>query len=187
MKLSLKFDYNKVCTSVLEEKLKAHQIKYSLNGFGEVVLLEKVSGETLKNFSEELKKYGIEIVENPKLALVQRIKDVIIDMVFNDETTVNVKTSIYLAETLDQNYSYLSNLFSEVTFTSIENYIILQKIEYTKLLITKGELTLTEIAYKLDYSSVAHLSKQFKNTTGITPSAFQRIISKRKEALSNAL
>lgn len=150
------------------------------------MLLEKVSSEALKDFSTDINSYGIEVVENPKLALVQRIKDVIIDLVFNDETTVNVKTSVYLAEALDQNYSYLSNLFSEITFTSIENYIILQKIEYTKLLITKEELTLTEIAYKLDYSSVAHLSKQFKNTTGITPSAFQRIISKRKQALLDA-
>jgi AraC-like DNA-binding protein len=85
---------------------------------------------------------------------------------------------------LNYNYSYISNVFSEVTYTSIENFIILQKIELAKQLIIANELTLTEIAYNLNYSSVAHLSTQFKNTTGITPSAFQRIVSKRKELAS---
>ena len=102
-------------------------------------------------------------------------------MVFNEETEINVKTSAYLSETLGHSYGYLSNLFSEVTYTSIENFIILQKIEYTKQLIINDNLSLTEIAFKLNYSSVAHLSTQFKNTTGITPSAFQRIISKRRK------
>lgn len=105
-------------------------------------------------------------------------------MVFNEETVVNVKTSAYLADKLEHSYGYLSNLFSEVTYTSIENFLIIQKIEYAKQLIIKGDLSLTEIAFKLDYSSVAHLSTQFKNTTGITPTAFQRIITKRR-ALKN--
>lgn len=91
---------------------------------------------------------------------------------------------MYLAEKLNHSYGYISNLFSELTYTSIENYIILQKIEYTKQLIINNQLSLTEIAYKLNYSSVAHLSTQFKNTTGITPSAFQRIIKRRREITS---
>ena len=102
-------------------------------------------------------------------------------MVFNEDTVVNVKSSVYLADTLGHSYGYLSNLFSEVTYTSIENFIILQKIEYAKQLVIKQDLSLTEIAFRLNYSSVAHLSTQFKNTTGITPSAFQRIIAKRRE------
>jgi AraC-like DNA-binding protein len=88
---------------------------------------------------------------------------------------------VYLSEKIGHSYGYLSNLFSEVTFSSIENFMIIQKIEYTKQLILNTDLTLTEIAFKLNYSSVAHLSTQFKNTTGITPSAFQRIIFKRRE------
>lgn len=104
-------------------------------------------------------------------------------MVFNDEAP-NVKSSVYLAEKLDHSYGYLSNLFSEVTYTSIENFIIIQKIEYAKQLISKNDLTLTEIAFKLNYSSVAHLSSQFKNTTGITPSSFQRIMTKRREIIT---
>ncbi|GGW73761.1 hypothetical protein GCM10008085_27530 [Winogradskyella epiphytica] len=164
--------------------MKAHHVNYRQTAFGEITLLETVSEEQMKAFQNDINFYGIEILEDPKNIVVQKIKDVIVDMVFN-EKDVNVKTSVYLAEQLDQSYSYLSNLFSEVTYTSIENFIIIQKIEYTKLLLTKEELSLTEIAYKLNYSSVAHLSKQFKNTTGITPSAFQRIISKRKENKEN--
>ena len=102
-------------------------------------------------------------------------------MVFNDENAINIKSSVYLSEKLKHSFGYLSNLFSEVTYTSIENFIILQKIERVKQLIIINELSLTEIAYLLSYSSVAHLSTQFKNTTGITPSTFQRIIKKRRE------
>lgn len=184
MKLLLKFDFTNVCNKLLEEKLRAHHINYKQTAFGEITLLEAVPEEQMKAFHDDINCYGIEVLEDPKNIVVQKIKDVIVDMVFN-EKDINVKTSVYLAEQLDQSYSYLSNLFSEVTYTSIENFIIIQKIEYTKLLLTKEELSLTEIAYKLNYSSVAHLSKQFKNTTGITPSAFQRIISKRKENKEN--
>ena len=182
MKLFLKFDFTKICNVLLEEKLNAFNFKYQQIAFGEIELLEQVSRQQLEEFNNTIKYYGIYIIEDAKKIMVQKIKDAIIDMVFNDENDVSVKTSVFLAEKLNQSYSYLSNLFSEVTFTSIENYIILQKIEYTKILLTNEELSLTEIAYKLNYSSVAHLSKQFKNTTGITPSAFQRIIVKRKES-----
>ena len=181
MKLFVKFDFNAVCTKVLRQKLDELDLKYNILGFGEVELLEKISSEKYDAFNRALGEYNIEIVENQKSILVQKIKDTIIDMVFNEDTNVNIKTSVYLADTLEHSYGYLSNLFSEVTYTSIENFIIIQKIEYTKQLIIKGNLSLTEIAFKLNYSSVAHLSTQFKNTTGITPSAFQRIITKRRE------
>jgi len=181
MILNLKFDFNAVCRKVLDETLLKHHINHKIIGFGEVELLDKLSPETLENLSNDLSRYNIEIVENQKSILVQKIKDVIIDMVFNEDTNVNLKASAYLAETLEHSYGYLSNLFSEVTYTSIENFIIIQKIEYTKQLIVNSDLSLTEIAFKLNYSSVAHLSTQFKNTTGITPSAFQRIIAKRRE------
>ncbi len=181
MKLFIKFDFNAVCRQVLREKLDEIDVKYNILGFGEVDILENLSSEKYDELASALGNYNIEIVENQKSILVQKIKDAIIDMVFNEETNVNVKTSVYLADTLGHSYGYLSNLFSEVTYTSIENFIILQKIEYTKQLVIKGNLSLTEIAFKLNYSSVAHLSTQFKNTTGITPSAFKRIISKRRE------
>jgi AraC-like DNA-binding protein len=104
----------------------------------------------------------------------------------NSEEPLSVKSSVYLTEKLSLSYGYLSNLFSEVTYTSIENFIMIQKIELAKNLILNNQLTLTEIAYKLNYSSVAHLSTQFKKITGITPSAFQRIIAKRRvQSLKN--
>jgi AraC-like DNA-binding protein len=181
MKVFIKFDFNSICNKVLEEKLEEHELKHRILGFGEVEFLGKISKEKIEDFSNSLAPYGIEIVENQKSILIQKIKDTIIDMVFNEEANVNVKSSVYLAEKLGHSYGYLSNLFSEITYTSIENFIILQKIEYTKQLIISNQLSLTEIAFKLNYSSVAHLSSQFKNTTGITPSAFQRIIKKRRE------
>ncbi|WP_372753136.1 helix-turn-helix domain-containing protein [Mariniflexile sp.] len=180
MKLFIKFDFNTICKKVLESKLEELDIKYRNLAFGEVELLEKVAPEVYDTLNASLNDYGIEIVENQKSILVQKIKDAIVDMVFNEESNVNVKSSVYLSEKLEHSYGYLSNLFSEVTYTSIENFIIIQKIEYTKQLLLTTDLSLTEIAFKLNYSSVAHLSTQFKNATGITPSAFQRIISKRR-------
>ena len=181
MILHVKFDFHSVCRKVLEDKLLEHNIKYRVIGFGEVELLEKPSKEKLKNLTNALQGYHIEIIESHKGALVQKIKDVITNMIFNEELTINIKTSDYLKDTLGHSYGYLSNLFSEITYTSIENFIIIQKIEYTKQLIVNEDLNLTEIAFKLNYSSVAHLSTQFKNTTGITPSVFRRVITKRRE------
>lgn len=180
MKLFIKFDFNTICKKVLETQLNELNIKYRILAFGEIELLEKVPSETYTILNDTLNDYGIEIVENQKSILVQKIKDAIIDLVFNEDSEVNVKSSVYLSEKLGHSYGYLSNLFSEVTYTSIENFIIIQKIEYTKQLLLTTDLSLTEIAFKLNYSSVAHLSTQFKNATGITPSAFQRIISKRR-------
>jgi AraC-like DNA-binding protein len=181
MKLFLRFDFNTISKKVLEAKFNELDIKFRILGFGEVELLKKLTSEEHDMLNASLNGYGIEIVENEKSILVQKIKDAIIDMIFNEDTNVNVKSSVYLSEKIGHSYGYLSNLFSEVTFSSIENFMIIQKIEYTKQLILNTELTLTEIAFKLNYSSVAHLSTQFKNTTGITPSAFQRIIFKRRE------
>lgn len=181
MKLFVKFDFNAVSNAVLKDSLDALGLKYEILNFGEVAFLEKVPDHKYEEFIATLAPYGIEIVEDHKRILVQKIKDAIIDMVYNSDTEVHVKSSVYLSEKLEHSYGYLSNLFSEVTYTSVENFIILQKIEYTKQLIINENKSLTEIAFQLNYSSVAHLSTQFKNTTGITPSAFQRIIAKRRE------
>ena len=134
----------------------------------------------MKELRESLEDYGITIIENQKTVLIANIKEKILEMVHSEEP-INVNSSVYLADKLQHSYGYLSNLFSEVTYSSIESYIMMQKIEHAKNLIIKDNLTLTEVAYKLNYSSVAHLSTQFKNVTGITPSQFQRIITKRRE------
>lgn len=181
MKLYLKFNVNSLCKKVLETKLSELNLKYKIIGFGEVELLEKTTSKQLLDLNASLNDYGIEIIENQKEVLVQKIKDAIRDLVLNEDLNVNIKSSVYLAETLEHSYGYLSNIFSQVTHSSIENYMIIQKIEYSKQLILNTELNLTEIAFRLNYSSVAHLSSQFKSMTGITPSAFQRIIMKRRD------
>lgn len=183
MKLFLKVDNNRLAQKVLDEKLSAFGIKYTLVNANEVLFLESVSTEQYEAIQKILAECGFEIIENQKNVLVQKIKDTIVEMVLQEEN-LNVKVSAYLAEKLEHSYGYLSNLFSEVTYTSIENFVILQKIEHAKQLMVNSNLSLTEIAFKLNYSSVAHLSSQFKNTTGITPSAFQRIITKRRELLT---
>lgn len=180
MNVYFKFDFNTVCSTVLKNMLDKNEVKYRLVGFGEIELLDTLPQSKVEALTDNLKVYGIEIVQNQKSIIVQRIKDAIKDMVFNENTNLSVKSSVYLSEKLGHSYGHLANIFSEVTYTSIENYIIIQRIEYTKQLIINENLSLTEISFKLNYSSVAHLSAQFKKATGITPSAFQRIIEKRK-------
>jgi len=183
MKLFIKFDINKICTLFLKQKLEELSVEFNPIGFGEIEVGDSIESDELQKIGEKLHPFGFEIVENQKSVLVQKIKDIIIEMVFTDENTNNLKSSVYLSEKLNHSYGYLSNIFSEVTYSSIENFIILQKIERAKQLIIINELSLTEIAFLLNYSSVSHLSAQFKKTTGITPSAFERIIKKRRENL----
>ena len=180
MKLFLKFDFNTIAKIHLDNLLVKSNISYKTISFGEIEISEKLSTSELMDLTTSLNQNGIEIIENQKSVFVQKIKDAILEMIQTEET-IMVKSSVFLSEKLNHSYGYISNLFSEITYTSIENFIIIQKIELAKKLLTTNELSLTEIAFKLNYSSVAHLSTQFKNTTGITPSAFQRIIAKRKE------
>ena len=182
MKLFIKFDINTICSLYLKEKLEEQNLNYATLGFGEIELEDNLSIEALEELKQKLNPFGFEVVENQKSVLVQKIKDAIIELVYTDDNN-NFKSSAYLADKLNHSYGYLSNVFSEVTYSSIENFIIIQKIERAKQLMLINEMSLTEIAFLLNYSSVAHLSTQFKNTTGITPSAFLRIIKKRRENL----
>lgn len=179
MKLSVKHDITIMCRKVLQEQLDKLHIQHVINGMGEVTIKENLTTERQQELTALLAEYGIEVLTNQKTALVQKIKDTIIEIVHADEGMINTTMSVYLSEKLNHSYSYLSNLFSESSYTSIENFIILQKIERAKQLLIAEQLTLTQISYQLNYSSVAHLSHQFKKTTGLTPSAFQRIIKRR--------
>lgn len=180
MKLFVKYDINKACRKILQEQLDKLGLDYSVIAFGEVEIKENLGSDRLKDINVALNEYGIEILETQKNILVQKTKDAIVEMIFMEDALPSSKISLYLAEKLGYSYGYISNLFSEYTYTSIENFIILQKTERAKQLITTNEYTFTEIAWKLNYSSVAHFSTQFKNATGLTPSAFQRIINKRR-------
>ncbi|MES2590721.1 MAG: AraC family transcriptional regulator [Bacteroidota bacterium] len=180
MKLHIRYNINTACKILLQEQLDKTGLTCELNGLGEIEIRKSVSEEQYNQLALTLKKYGIEILDDRISALVQKTKDSIVEMIYLEEKLPASKISFYLAQKLNYSFGYISKLFSEVTFTSIENYIIIQKIERVKQLIIADELTLTQIAGKLSYSSVAHLSGQFKKTTGITPSAFQRIIKKRR-------
>jgi len=180
MNLHFKYDINTACRAILKEKLEQSGIPYEAINLGEVELKNNISSEKLAMLNEGLKIYGIEIFDDQKSDIIQKTKDVIIEMVNREEDLPAVKISAYIAERVNYSYGYLAALFSEITYTSIENFIILQKIEKVKQMILAEDLTLTEIAHRLNYSSVAHLSGQFKKTTGLTPSSFQSIIKKRR-------
>ena len=138
MKLFLKVDQNFLANKILAEKLDSFNLKYSLINTNEVLFLENVPEEIYKSLSQQLKEYGFEIIENQKNILVQRMKDLIVETIQKEEA-LNVKFSSYLADNLGHSYGYLSNLFSEVTYTSIENFIILQKIEVDDLISQMNE------------------------------------------------
>ncbi len=181
MKLHIKYDINICCKIILQEQLDILEIPYTITGLGEVEIKRAVSIAKYNEFETSLRKYGIEIINDPKNVLTQKIKDAIVEMVYLKDALPMINISAYLAKKLNRSYAHLSATFSEVTFTTIQNFMIVQKIERAKHEINEGRETLTEIAFKLNFSSVAHLSSEFKRITGLTPSAFKRIIRKRKE------
>ena len=179
----LKYDIQAICTRLAQEQLKNSGLKYTLLNTNEVDIIQVVSEESLDTLNTTLNDAGIQIVATQKIMLVQKIKEAITELINMEDKLVLSKTSYHLAKTLNHGYRYLSGIFSEITYTTIENYIILQKIEKAKEMIVGGDLTFTEIAWKLNYSSVAHFSMQFKNTTGFTPSLFKRIINQKREMI----
>ncbi len=185
MKFYIKFDGIAACKVIVREHMDKLGVKYEMLSLGEIIITSKVSDEVFKQLQDDLSRYSIEIVSNPKNQLIQRIKDTIVELVHEPDLPLTT-LSVYLSEKLNLSYGYISNVFSEYTYSSIENYFIIQKIERAKKMIIEEELTLTEISYKLNYSSVAHLSGQFKKTTGITPSMFKRIIERRRLSAHNA-
>lgn len=180
MKLNLKYDFNATCKAILSEQFEKLGIPYKIHGPGEVEIERAMSDTELKDLVAILGHYGIEILDDQRMALVQRIKYAIDEMLEVDSAQ-SEKISCFLADKLNYSYSYLSSLFSEMTYMSIENFVILRKVDRAKQLLAETDLTLTEIAYQLNYSSVAHLSGQFKKTTGLTPTTFQNILVKRSE------
>lgn len=182
MTFFVKYDYNQLCKTVLKEQLEALKIDYEYTAHGQITLANAINNELQIKLEARLKHYGIEILSNQKETLVERIKHAI-DNMLKSKDLRTVKVSSYLSDTLRYSYAHLSTVFSENTYTSIENYMILKKVDLVKERICNTNLTLTEIAYQLDYSSVAHLSGQFKKTTGLTPSSFQKIMKNKRPQL----
>jgi AraC-type DNA-binding domain-containing proteins len=164
------------------EKLGLHCIAVDL---GEAEVKENITPEQLRRLDSALIKTGLELMDDSKTILVEKIKTIIIEMVHYTDDQIKINLSDFLSEKLNHNYTYLSNLFSEFKGTTIEQFYLAHKIEKVKELLVYDELNLTEIAYKLHYSSVAHLSNQFKKMTGLTPSHFKNLKHKKREALGN--
>lgn len=184
MTIHIQYDYGTLCRKVIQDQLDRLDITYNIKGLGEITFERPPSSAKQKQLQEALLSYGIEIIDDTQNILVESIKNAITALVNDPEKFKKYNVSTYLSEKLNYSYTHLSSIFSETTHSSIENFVILKKIDAAKQLIIKKNLTLTEIAYELNYSSVAHLSTQFKKTTGLTPSSFQRIIEKRKNNVS---
>ena len=171
------------CQMVVKSELEKQGINYTRVELGEVDIIGRVSKEQLDSLGAALKLTGLELMDDKKLILVEKIKTIIIELIHNSEGQLKINFSDFLSEKLDHNYSYLSNLFSEVKGTTIEQFYLANKIERVKELLVYDELNLTEIAWKLHYSSVSHLSNQFKKMTGLTPSHFKNLKNKKRSPL----
>ena len=161
------------CKMLVKAELEMLNLHPWVVELGEVKIKEQISNEKRQALKMALSKLGLELMDDKKIILFEKIKNVIIETIHYADELPETNFSDYLSKKLNYNYTYLSNLFSEIKGTTIEHYIIAHKIERVKQLLFYGELTLTEIAYKLQYSSVAHLSSQFKKVTGLKPSHFK--------------
>jgi len=173
------------CKMVVKAELEKLGLHYIVVELGEAEIMESISEEQHDQFKEALLKSGLELLDDKKSVLIQKIKNVIIELIHYSEEPLAINFSDHLSQKLNHNYTYLANLFSEVQGTTIEKFIIAHKIERVKELLVYNELTLTEIAYLMHYSSVAHLSAQFKKVTGLTPSHFKQLREKRLTMLEN--
>jgi AraC-like DNA-binding protein len=185
MKLYIKYMVSLRCKMIVKEELKKLGIRYVIVDLGTVEVLEDITKEQREQLKDNLLQYGLELLDDKKTILIERIKDVIIEMVHYADELPKTNYSDYISEKLKHDYTYLSNLFSEVKGITIQQYIIIHKIEKVKELLIYDELNLTEISYLLHYSSVAHLSNQFKKVTGLTPTFFKSLQDKRRILLEN--
>jgi len=170
---------------IVKAELDALGLQYTTVDLGEANVTDYITPEQRDLLKTGLLNSGLELMDDKKAMLIEKIKNVIVEMVHYAEELPRIKNSDYIEEKLNHDYTYLANLFSEATGTTIEHFIIAHKIEKVKELLLYDELTLTEISYKLNYSSVAHLSNQFKKATGLTPSFFKKLKDKKRGNLEN--
>ncbi len=173
------------CILVVKDALTKAGVHFGDVSLGEVELISAISGDQLHQFKCSLMQAGLELIEDKRKILAEKIKNSIIEMVHYSDDIIKVNFSSYLTTKLDHDYTYMSNLFSEVQGITIEQFTISHKVERIKELIIYGELNITEIAWKMNYSSVAHLSNQFKKATGLSPSQFKQLKDKRRNTIEN--
>ncbi len=173
------------CQIVVKSELEKLGLLYRNVKIGEADVIGNILPEQLEQLDVALRKSGLLVMDSKKSVLVEKIKTAIIELVHYSEEQIKVNLSDYLSEKLNYDYTYLANLFSEVKGITIEKFYLTHKIEKVKELIVYDELNLSEIAYKMHYSSVAHLSNQFKKYTGLTPTHFKKLKNKRRETLED--
>lgn len=173
------------CKALVKEELLKLGLHYVIVDLGMIEIMEDITPEQRAQLKANLHRTGLELMDDKKSILIEKIKVVIIEMIHYSDELPKVNYSDYISEKLGYDYTYLSNIFSEVKGTTIQQFIITHKIERVKELLLYDELNLTEISYKMHYSSVAHLSNQFKKVTGLSPSYFKQLRQKRKGNLED--
>lgn len=181
MKILIDYDIEQLLHTAISSVLKENGLQFRINSSCEIVLNTAISPEEYEHIKKVLAGIGISILVDSKYILVEKIKYYISQYFSDTSIDRKVKLSVFLADKCHYSYGHLSAVFAEVTYTSIENFTIIRKIGQVKLLLRSKKHTLTEIAYQLKYSSVAHLSNQFKATTGISPSMYCHIIDRKKQ------
>ena len=183
MKLYIKNMVSVRCKMIVKQELQKLGLHFIIVELGEVEIMETILGEQLEQVKIALLQTGLELMDGKRSVLIEKIKNAIVEMVHHNNELIKINFSDYLSEKLNHDYTYLANLFSEVQGTTIEQFIISHKIERIKELIIYDELTITEIAWKMNYNSVAHLSNQFKKVTGLSPSHFKQLKVKRRSPI----
>jgi AraC-like DNA-binding protein len=173
------------CKILVKEELLKLGLHNVIVDLGVVEILEDISAEQRVQLKKNLIKSGLELLDDKRSILIEKIKNVIIEMIHYSDELPKVNYSDYVSEKLGHDYTYLANMFSEVKGITIQQFIIIHKIERVKEMLIYDELNLTEISYKLHYSSVAHLSNQFKKITGLTPTFYKQLKNKRKQNLED--
>ena len=185
MKLYIKYMVSTRCKMAVKEELKKLGLHFIVVELGEVEVMENLSPDQREALKAGLLDAGLELMDDKRAVLIEKIKTIIVEMVHYSDEPIKVNFSDYLSDKLKHDYTYLANLFSEVQGSTIEHFIIDHKIERIKELIIYGELNITEIAWKMNYSSVAHLSNQFKKVTGLSPSHFKQLKVKRRNEIED--
>lgn len=185
MTLHIKYMVSLCCIKMVKTELDKLDIQHGTVELGEVEVKNSITDEQRNDLKKLLAKSGFDLIDDPKSILIEKVKNLIIDMVHNSTHLPNVNYSHYISKKLDYDYNYLSSMFSDAKGVTIENYIIRHKIERVKELLLYDELTLTQISYQLDYSSVGHLSRQFKKVTGLTPTYFKQMKHRKRIPIEN--
>lgn len=173
------------CKASVKETLRKLGLHFVMVDLGEIEVMETLTPEQRMQLNTELQKTGLELMDDKRAVLIERIKITVVEMVHHSDEIIKVNFSDYLAEKLNHDYTYLSNLFSEIQGSTIEQFVIQHKVERIKELIIYGELNITEIAWKMNYSSVAHLSNQFKKVTGLSPTHFKNMKNRRRRPIED--